>query len=181
MSRSAPTTPRQEPSGAKPEHSVVTTQHFFAYFKQAWNLVCPKVMHTALQKITKLEVENRILHGELEKLRQGQDKINKDFENRIDGLEFLRSYYANMFSAQSKAEAQKKQEADLLKASTDVAISELGSAHKGLEASVLQLQSIAKWKVDIERFEKVRWDLDNYVLKLKTYEKDVQSMKKTKV
>jgi len=181
MSRSTPTTPRQVPSETpRPEHQVVTTQYFSNYFRQAWNLKCPKVMDTALQKITKLEIENRILQGELRELRQKQTAIFENLDKRISRFEDNQKYVGAIYKGYTMSIDQVKSQTSSLEASTNTANLELKSAHKVLEASVLQLQSIAKWKVDIERFEKVKWELENYVLKLKTYEKDVQSMKKQK-
>jgi len=137
-------------------------------------------MDTALRILTKLEVENRILQGELRELRQEQKDINENLDKRISRYEDNQQFVNAVFKAHSMGIEGAKSRISSLEASTNTANSELKSAHKVLEASVLQLQSIAKWKVDIERFEKVKWELDNYVLKLKTYEKDVQSMKKQK-
>jgi len=57
---------------------------------------------------------------------------------------------------------------------------DLKRAQTLLKNSVSRLQDVAKWKVDFERFEKLKWELENYARNLQHYQTDVQSMKKQK-
>lgn len=180
MSNSAPTTPRKE-------SNVVTTQTFFSCFKQCLAISTPTVMHSALLKITKLEAENRILRGELKQLHRDQKKASIDLDDKLtrfeDLLDILKVLSKSTRSTVDLNNQIVEGKFDFLYKDVDKikeTNSELKSAHKILESGVLQLQGIAKWKIDLERFENVKFELNNFVQRLETFRTEVQSMKKQK-
>jgi len=180
MSNSAPVTPRQEPS-------AVTSHNFYYCFIQALARKGPGAMFLALQKITRLEAQNRIL------LKKIEDQTRRQILYEIAATDRMGKLEEELSSVKFRGKAT--QHAGITaKITTEVKLSsletktdaikkenlELKSAHKVLEDSVLEIQGIAKWKIDLERYEKLKWELDRSVQALQNYQNDVQSMKKQK-
>jgi len=180
MSNSAPGTPRQEPI-------TVTSSNFYYFFKKALEIKGPGAMHLALLKITRLEAENRLLRKELQEVNKNRilseirltEKIEK-IQEKVDDVKLrmkARSY------ALETANGETKKVVNGLSSTTNIILkenSELKIATNELKTDVVELKGIAKWKLDVERYEKVKFDLDRYVQGLKNYRDDLGSMKKQK-
>jgi len=180
MSNSAPGTPRQEPI-------TVTSSNFYYFFKKTLEIKGPGAMHLALLKITRLEAENRLLRKELQEVNKNrilsEIRLKENIEKIQEKVDDVKLRMKARSHALETANGETKKVVNGLSSTTNIILkenSELKIATNELKTDVVELKGIAKWKLDVERYEKVKFDLDRYVQGLKNYRDDLGSMKKQK-